>query len=345
MACAPGTAGGDYVSRAESDAPRVAGALLFASMLCLLATGAARAGDAVSIAVSRSPLSTPFFVADTQGYFAAEGLDVVFDETIGGHRALEKVLSGQAEFATTSDLPIMFRSFESDSYRVLSTFVTSSADSKLVLNAASGARIVADLAGARVGVVRGSSSHFFLDLMLLFNDVDPDRVEVVDLQPEQMRDALVNGEVAALSTWEPYATAAVAALGDRALVLSGADLYQITFNLVCDRAVCDRRPEVAQALLRALRQAAAFIHAEPAKARAIVSRRLGVEPAIIEAVWQHYDFGLRLEQRLVLTLEAEARWALAKPLVSSDAGLPDYLRYLEVGPLTALMPERVSVLR
>ena len=51
----------------------------------------------LSVAVARTPLSLPIFVAAEQGYFRNEGLDVQLHEVSGGHRAIEAVLAGQVD--------------------------------------------------------------------------------------------------------------------------------------------------------------------------------------------------------------------------------------------------------
>lgn len=87
----------------------------------------------IKVAVATTPLSTPFYVAEKQGYFADEGLAVTLMDCAGGHVCLKQLLEGpgQVQLATASDLPIMFRSFERQNFYVLATFAASTQDVKL----------------------------------------------------------------------------------------------------------------------------------------------------------------------------------------------------------------------
>ena len=57
------------------------------------------------IAMSVTPLSAPFIIAQAKGYFVEQGLlNVTIHEVIGGYRALRAILQGEADIATASDL-------------------------------------------------------------------------------------------------------------------------------------------------------------------------------------------------------------------------------------------------
>lgn len=74
------------------------------------------------VAVALNPMSLPWFVAQREGHFAAEGLDVRVLDCVSGARCLAQVLDGSADVATAADTPIMLRSFERDDFAVIATF-------------------------------------------------------------------------------------------------------------------------------------------------------------------------------------------------------------------------------
>ena len=111
--------------------------LVAAAVLALAACAPAVAAPLV-LALSKTPLSLPFYVAERHGLFAAEGLELQIREVIGGHRALQQVLAGQADLATCSEAVVMFTSFQSRDFALLASFVTSTDDVKLVAGPGSG---------------------------------------------------------------------------------------------------------------------------------------------------------------------------------------------------------------
>lgn len=310
----------------------------------LLQAPTANAADLV-LAVSRTSLSLPIYVAEAQGYFVAEGVPLRLDECIGGQRCIRRLFEGSAELATASDLPVMFNSFVRTDYAVVATFVTASNDLKLIARRSAGISTAAHLEGKRVGTVKGASAHYFLDAFLLFNDLDPRRVQVVDLAPENMAAALQDRKVDALAGWEPNGWLAVQAVGVDAVVLPSPRIYTESFNLVATRRVLREREDDMVRILRALARAQRFIAARPRDAQNILKQRLGLDEGFINWVWKDLDYRLGLDQSLITTLEAEARWALREGHVPAGQPVPNYLRFVEPAPLRKAMPGDTPILR
>lgn len=312
--------------------------------LALLCALPALAADKLVLAVSRSPLSLPLYVAQERHYFADEGVEAALIDCIGGHRCLRQVLEGHADVATAGELPVVFNGFERSDYAVVATLVTAADDVKLIAHARAGIARARQLAGKRVGLTPGTAGHYFLDSFLLTAGVDPRSIVVVGLQPEQLQAALQAGEVDAIVAWEPYAYRAVKALAAQATVLPGSGSFLQTFNLVAGRAQLQSRHDALVRLLRAVERAERYIAERPAEAQAILRRRLQMEPAAVDAVWPGLSFRLRLDQSLITTMEGEARWAIREGHVKARSA-PNFLPLVHPAPLQAVNPAAVSVAR
>jgi ABC-type nitrate/sulfonate/bicarbonate transport system substrate-binding protein len=299
------------------------------------------AAEPLVLAVSRTPLSLPLYVADQEGYFAAEGVPVTLQEVIGGHRTMQALLAGEADLATSSDAVVTFASYRSQAFVLLASFVTSTDDVKLVVGPTSGITGVGDLTGKRVGTILGSASHYYLDTLAVLGGVDPKQLEVVGLQPEDMAAALQRGRVDAISVWQPFAfRAARDVAGARTLEDDG--FYALSFNLVAARELVKTREADLERLLRALNRAEAFIAANPKASQKLLRTRLNLDPDYIDWLWGRYRYRLTLEQALVTTLESEARWAREEGHVSA-AHSPNYLEFLHSAPLRRVSPNAVGV--
>jgi ABC-type nitrate/sulfonate/bicarbonate transport system substrate-binding protein len=313
-------------------------------VLCLAAVPGHTAAAELTVAVSRTALSLPFYVAEAEGYFAAEGVSLKLAECIGGQRCLRRLLDGGADLATSSDLPVMFNSFARADYAVVATFVSAANDVKLIARRSAGIASAAQLASRKVGTVKGASAHYFLDTLLLFNDVDPRQVQVVDMAPEKLAPAFQNHEVDAIAAWEPNGWLAVQGAGADAVVLASPRIYTETFNLVATRrALHDREDEIVRTL-RALARAQRFIAERPRDAKNILKQRLALDDAFVAWVWKDLDYRLGLDQSLITTLEAEARWAVREGHVAT-APIPNYLRFVEPAPLRKAVPGQAPILQ
>lgn len=312
-------------------------------MWVVLAAAGCAWAEPLTLAVSRSPLSLPLYIAQHNGYFTAEGLDIKFNECLGGHRCLRQVLDGQADVATVGDLPVVMNSFSSSDYAIIGTFTKSSDDIKLVTNARAGIKTPAQLEGKRIGTIKGTASEYFLELYLLTAGLDPQALTVVDVQPEDMVQALQSGKVDAISVWQPYGYLALKALGAGATVLPSGSAYIQSFNLVSHRKLLGARDDTLAKLLRAVERAERFIQEQPADAKGVLMQRLAVERDFVDTVWPGLRFRLGLDQALLVTMEGEARWARREGHANGSLK-PNFLQLVHGAPLRSVKPDAVATL-
>jgi ABC-type nitrate/sulfonate/bicarbonate transport system substrate-binding protein len=309
----------------------------------MLPLTSAWAVDELTFAVARTPLSLPIYVAEAEGFFANEGASVRIVDCAFGKLCLEQVIEGRAALCTVADLPIVFASFSTNRFAVLATLATNRNDAKIVTRKGNHLRSAADLRGKKVGVVLGTSSHYFLDSAALLAGIDPGSVNMVDMRTEEMSAKLKANEVDAVSVFEPYAFDAARALGDDAAVLNTKRVYTLTWNVAATKGLLEQDDRGLERLLRALDRAVRLIHGDPAKAKGILKARLGLDDAAIAWLWPDLVFGLALEPSLIKTMEAQARWALRSGYANGKE--PNYLRYIHEAPLGRAKPGSVDIVR
>lgn len=312
---------------------------------CVATTLFAPQASAASIAVgvSASPMSVPFYLAERRGYFRDEGLDVVLVECATGSACLSQLLESKVGLATVSDLPIMLRSFGSTPFKVLASFA-SSQDVKLIVRAKSGIRTSKDLKGRQVAVARGTAGQYVLELSLLAAGVEPRDVGIVALDTKRLDLAVANPQIDAFALFQPGAYQLLKLMGTDAVLLPIPRLYTLTFNLVAPGRASAVPNEDHTRVLRALARAVDDIKSDPNAAKALLRERLKTEEAEIALLWPDYRFALGLNQSLIATLESTARWAIQEQLVKGTV-VPNYLDFIDVGPLTRVRPSAVTVVK
>lgn len=322
------------------------GSLAARIALALAAAGgflAPAGAQELTLAVTQHPLSLPLYVADEQGFFAAEGLRVRMVSCVTGARCMRQLFDGAADVATAARTPIMFSSFERSDFAILGTY-GSSEDHKLLTRRGAGIERPDQLRGRRIGVTFGTSGQYFLEAYLLMNGVDPRSVRAVNLAPDALLAAVASGEVEALVAWEPFAWRAMRGMEDGVVALPAEGVHRLSFGLVASRKLVGVRDRELSALLRAVDRALRFIREQPQKARQVLAARTSADMGFAEAVFPALHFRLALEQSLVKTLEAEARWAIREKHVAAKA-VPNFLPLLHVAPLRAVAPDAVGALR
>jgi len=315
-------------------------------LVVLIGCAGKRAGppEKITLALSMLPNASLVHVAAAEGYFAAEGLDVTLQPHQFGKPALDAVLAGNADLATCAETPLVFAVLKGQQISVLATIAGATKNTAVVARKDAGISIPEDLAGKRVGVTRGTTAEFFLDTLLIRHGVDRGAVQLVDLSPANISDALAKGEVDAVAIWNPDIFDLQKLLGDRVLTFYADDIFFETFDVVARKGFVEQRLAAAKSVIRALLRAEAFIRSHPEEARRDAAAALNQDLAQIDAILEPFDFRVRLEQSLLVLMEEEARWAIQSGLVARQ-GMPNLLTSLDAKPLLAVKPTAVQLVR
>ena len=313
---------------------------LCAFLVCAV-SAPCRAAELV-LAVSRTVLSLPVHVAEAQGFFAREGVAVRTEDCTGGHRCMQQLLDGSAHMATASELPVVFNSFTRADYAIVATFTTGTNNISLIGRKSAGVVDPQGLIGKRVGVIAGTSAQYFLDTYLLFHGIDPKRLTLASMEPEKLAPAIERKEIDAFAGYSQWTWQAMKALGADGVVLKDPHIYTEMFNLVASRRLLAERGGDVVKVLRALERAQRFIADQPAQAKAIVQARLKLPPGLAEAVLPGMSYRMGLEQSLVSTMEGQARWAMREGHVPPGQKMPNYLQFVDFGPLREAVPSALA---
>ena len=202
---------------------------------------------------------------------------------------------------------------------------------------------LSDLRGKRIGTPKGTTMHFFLHVLLVKNGISEKDALISHKKLEELPSALANAEFDAVSTREPYVSQAAKLLGGNSVVFTEPGLYVKTLNVVVRNSFIKERPDTIKKLLRALLRAEEFARKEPDQAMKIVSNRLKLGQSEMAALRPDLDLRVSLDQRLLVSLEDQARWAIKNKLTDRTA-TPNYLNFIYPDGLKAVRPEGVTLI-
>ena len=141
---------------------------------------------------------------------------------------------------------------------------------------------VKDLKGRKVAFMSASPSDFLLGYALAKDGLSEKDISPVNTTPEGVVGIMAGGSVDAGVTYEPNVSVIAKSNGGRRfhVLLSSRDARgMITDVLVLKESVIAKNPKLVQGLIRGTMDGLAFMHAEPAKAAAIIGRTLDISPA------------------------------------------------------------------
>lgn len=301
------------------------------------------AAEGLTLAVSKGPVSLLVYMAEAEGLFAKEGLDVRSVGCSSGRECMQLMAEGKSDLATAADMAVVLTAAQRRDVAIVATISTSSHQIKLIARRSAGITEPVQIAGKRIGTAVGTSAQYFLDHWLLFENIDSGRLQTVALAPAQLPDALARHEVDAVAIWEPLAGTALAALKGDATVLPNPRVYTQHFNLAATEGLLGKRREDIARLLRALVQAEDAIRRKPEVARDVLMRQVGLDAASAAQALKDHDFRLRLDQALVSTMSSQMRWAVQQQHVKAGALPASPLALIQAGPLSDSAPAAVSV--
>jgi len=300
--------------------------------------------EKVTMAFATLVESTLAQVAQARGYFREEGLEVTAHLHPYGKLALREVLEGKADFATVAETPAMFAIMNGEKICLIASIQSSQNNHAIVARKDLGILTPQDLKGKRIATTLGVTADFFMDGYLAANGISRKEMEVVNLRQGMLQNAIVNGDVEAVSTFYPFLSQIQNKLGDNGVTFYDKDIYTATFNVVVPQALVRENPGKIRKALRALVRAEEYVRGNPAEAQNMVAKFSGIAPGIVSEAWDVSSFDLTLNQSLILVLEDESQWAI-KGGMTRARKIPNYLDFIYIDGLNSVKPSAVRILR
>ncbi len=295
------------------------------------------------LAVETSLLPATVWVAENQGYFRDEGMEVFIRNFDSGRNALETMLvDNSIDLATAAQSPVVFNSFHHENFVVIASIARSRGTVKVLARKDSGIQRPFDLVGKRIGVTLRSTGHYFLESFLEHYGFSLNDVDLADVDANMLGIELLEGRLDAITAWEPYIYRTQMALGEEnAVLMTRPTLLRKDLYLAARRDYSEPYKENLKKFLRALIRAEDFIEKHPEESQFIVAKRLGVEKEIVESVWNTFSFKISLRQASLHNLKAMERWAVENGHVNGNTST--YADFIDQRVLQEVDSARVTV--
>lgn len=299
--------------------------------------------EKLTIGMVSNETSTLVLIADKEGYFRENGLDVTIREYQSGNFSVDALLDNKVDLASCSEFALVERIFKRGrNLKYMGSYAT--VDNTEFIARKDKIATPMDLRGKRIGVTSTSIASFYLGVLLTFNGMTLDDVEQVDVKPFDMKDALEEGKVDAVITWEPNAWGVIEKMGDRVISWPGQS-QPYYWLLVSTGEVVAVKSGAIERFLTALARAEDFARQKGDEAKAIVKDRYNFDSAYLNHVWwSETKYELSLDQALLLAMEDEARWMIKNNMSYGHKEIPDYLHHLYPDALSKAKPKSVRLI-
>ncbi len=183
-------------------------------------------------------------------------------------------------------------------YKVVWIYDVIGSAEALAVRKGAGISTMKDLAGKRVAVPFGSTSHYALLAAITKAGLDPNRVTILDLEPGDIVNAWRDSAIDAAYVWQP---SLAKILADNGAVLTDsaqlADRGVLTADLgFVSAELHDDFPDVVQTWVEQENRAVEQLKSDPSTAATAIGAELGISATEVESEMKGYKFPTAQEQ-------------------------------------------------
>jgi len=298
--------------------------------------------ESITVGMESTPVNSLIYIAEDQKLFAANGLNVTIKEYASGLAATNGMMNGEVDIATAAEFVIVGKALAKESVVTLGS-IDRFRHIHLIGRKDRGFDSVSDLKGKRIGVPLKTAAEFYLGRFLDLNRMSVGQVSLVDVSPAKSVDALVNGDVDAVVTWQPNVRAIEDRLGGEIVEWRPQGEQPTYCAAISTSKWASEHPDLAKRFLASLVQAEKYNASHPNEARAIVQKKLNYDDAYVAAIWPEHQLLVSLDQALVVAMEDQARWMMNNKL-TDEKSMPDFLGNIYVDGLKTVAPASVNII-
>lgn len=296
----------------------------------------------VSVSNAGVDLSTLIWIADSEGYFKDNGLNVELTREINGVIAQEKVATGAADIATDSDFGFVGDSFTLSNLRIIAS-IGQVMDIDVVSRKDSGINSPSDLKGKKIGVTRGLAPLYFLSQFLTVNNILLSQVTIINTPVADLQSAIVTGSVDAIAINDPTVYNVMTALGSNGIDWPAQDGQYFSWLLLTNYQFTKTNPDTIKRFLTSIVMAEKFTKENPDKSKQIMENKFSLDPKYFDQNWPKHNFIVSLDQSLIIVFQNEARWVIANKITNKTV-IPNYSNFIYFDALTQADPDKVTVI-
>jgi len=266
----------------------------------------------------------PMYVAQSQGYFAEEDLQVEFVPAASAAERDQLMQAGQIDGMINDLVAVLL--YNRDQIQIVvvrfaRTASTEDPNYRILASGQSGITSVDGLRGVPIGVSEGTVIEYVTDRLLQAEGLTPEEIEIVAVPKIPDRLALLeSGEIQAATLPDPLSSLALQS-GATLIIDDTAHPEFGTSVLSFRKEIANQNPEALRGFLRALEKATAEVNADPGRWSTLLTEK-SLVPAPLIGTYQLPEFpsaSVPSEAQYADALD----WAITRGLLTGSAAYTD----------------------
>lgn len=259
-------------------------------------------------------------VAVEKGMFAKHGLDVVPSRFNSGPACAEALYTGAADIGAMGDTTAILALARKAPLRLIASHANGEHRHRLIVAQDAPFKTLHDLIGKRVGIKKGTSTYGGFLKCLEANNIAPDRIQVINLKPHTMPDALAAGSIDAFAASEP--TPSLGEMrGGRELATFGGLGNTYPIMMLATEHIVAERPADLERFMAALQEAERFIAANRGQAVALIAKAISLPEDVTARTMDRHELDLNLDPGTLDSLRETAQFLKTQGLIEAPPEL------------------------
>ncbi len=271
-----------------------------------------------------------FSIAQQKGFLHDQSLNIRLDMVPYARKSLDKLIEGQIDCAILVETNVAYLGYIKPKIPIkcLASFERRYSDNILIRHEGPQKLSPDDLKGKLIGFLPRSTSHSLLIRFLEYYNIDKSEIELKVITPQAMPDALMRGEVDAISCWHPHINNTIFAMNELGMnytLFKNTGFYASEVVLATTKPFLIKNRALLQRFLKALKMAEEYMQQNKQETLDILANTLKLSGQNHDEIWQEYDCKLRpLEENYKGNVDIIAQWIKEKDTQFQGDPLPDY---------------------
>lgn len=274
-----------------------------------------------------------FEMADVQGYYREEGLEVMRRYFASGTTAFQTFQTGQGDIVFSGDVPsINYWASSGHDYRVIAPVEKNQKGYALVTKA--DIKTIADLSGKTIALREGSTGSHFIDR--LKEKYKLTKLSVKNMDGPAAVSALDKGDIDGFFYWAPFPARAIEVSGNRVHILATAgEVVSGYYTVLGARPKwLQENADTVERFLRASRRGQEYARTNRAEVITYVKEKYGLEEGPASTQYEQQQMALQFDEDFYRDFTSIAEWMqsqgmLKEPLIWSQFAYLDALRAID----------------
>lgn len=293
----------------------------------------------IEIGLYKGETTLLVLIAEENGFFKDEGLDVTLKEFATGKDAFKAMVEGKVQYSTATEYVAVKNSFKTNNFKIL-TSISQANINGLIAKKSSNISDGFDLKGKTIGTTIGTATEFYTQIFLEQFNYKLTDVNIVNVSPKDRVKSYGEDVYDALFSWEPHTFNIMKKYPENFVYFNMPLSFNFDFILAADKKFHENNNETSKKILNALIKAEMFIASKNFDFNTSLKKYFNYDDEYIEYTKEKYTYSVNLTYPMLIHMNKQASFIKGNESKNNTFNANDLL---DLKSLDSIDKKRVSI--